>query len=127
VEPLIPCSLYQLITGPFSQPEVKSRCTGLLKNSALVAAMNELDGAREGARADGTRAKEELRKHSSKSARSSPTDGDEGRKNRRSECIANCCSMLVGGLMDSREWGRYLNILKVSACSGHVCSMVYRK
>jgi hypothetical protein len=39
--------------------------------------MTELDGAREGVRAEGTRAKEELRKHSSKSARSSLTDGEE--------------------------------------------------
>jgi hypothetical protein len=76
---LAPCLLYQLLTGPFGQPEVKSRRTGLLKNSALVAAMTELDGAREGVRAEGTRAKEELRKDFSKSARSesSLTDGEE--------------------------------------------------
>ena len=78
VEPLALCVLYQSLTGPFSMPEVKSRRTGLLKNSTLVAAMTELDGAREGVRAEGTRAKEELRRHSSESARSSPTDGEEG-------------------------------------------------
>jgi hypothetical protein len=75
---LAPCSLYQSLIGPFSKPEVKSRRTGLLNNNALVAAMSELDGAREGVRAEGTRAKEESRKDSSKSARSSPTDGEEG-------------------------------------------------
>ena len=107
------CVLYQSLTGPLSKPEVKSRRTGLLKNSALVAAMTELDGAREGVRAEGTRAKE-LRKHSSRSARSSLTDGEEG-CNRRNEGIINRCSMLVGSSMDSREWGRYSNILKVSA------------
>ena len=83
-EPLAPCLLYQSETGPFSQPEGKSRGTGLLKNRALVAAMTELDGAREGVKAEGTRAKE-LRKHSSKSARSSSTDREEGRNNRRSK------------------------------------------
>jgi hypothetical protein len=76
VEPLALCFLYQSFTGPFSKPEVKSRRTGLLKNSVLVAAMTELDGAREGVRAEGTRAKELLRKHSSKSARSSLTDDE---------------------------------------------------
>jgi hypothetical protein len=72
------CVLYQAPTGPFSKPEVKSRRTGLLKNGALIAAITELDGAREGVRAEGSRAKELLRKHSSKSARSSLTDGEEG-------------------------------------------------
>jgi hypothetical protein len=76
VDPLALCLLYQSVTGPFSQPEGKSRRTGQLKNSALVAAMTELDDAREGVRAEGTRAKEELRKDSSKSARSSSTDGE---------------------------------------------------
>ena len=78
VEPLAPCLLYQSVTGPFSQPDGKSRRTGRLKNRDLVVAMTELEGAREGVRAEGTRAKEELRKDSSKSARSSSTDGKEG-------------------------------------------------
>ena len=78
VEPLAPCLLYQSVTGPLSQPEGKSSGTGLSKNRALVAAVTELDGAREGVRAEGTRAKEELQQDSSKSARSSSTDGEEG-------------------------------------------------
>jgi hypothetical protein len=78
VEPLAASLLYQSFTGPFSQPEENSWRIGLLKNRTLVAAMTELDGAREGVRAEGTRAKEELRKDSSKSARSSLTDGEEG-------------------------------------------------
>ena len=73
------------MTGPFSHPEGKSRGTVLLKNSALVAAMTELDGAREGVRAEGTKAMEELLKDFSKSARSSSTDREEGWNNWRSE------------------------------------------
>ena len=115
VEPSALCLLYQSLTGPFSKPEVKSKCTGLLKNSTLVAAIIELDGAREGVKADGTRAKEESRKHSSKPARSSLTD--EGRKNLRNEGIVNCCLMLVRS-MDSIGNGE---ILTYSA--HHVYSM----
>jgi hypothetical protein len=57
--------------------------------------MTKLDGAREGVRTEGTRAKEELRKDSSKSARSSLTDGEERRNSRRNEGIINHCSMIV--------------------------------
>jgi hypothetical protein len=71
------CFLYQFITGPFSQPEVKSRRTGLLKKSALDVAMTKLDDAREGVRVEGTGVKEELRKDFSKLARSSLTDLDD--------------------------------------------------
>jgi hypothetical protein len=46
--------------------------------------MAVLDGVREGVRAEGTRAKEELRQESSKSARSS-ADGEEEWNNRRRE------------------------------------------
>ena len=78
VEQLACCSLHQSVTGPCSQPEGKSRCTGLLKNSDLDAATTELDDAREGVRAKGIGAKQELRKDSSKLARSSLTVGEEG-------------------------------------------------
>jgi hypothetical protein len=71
------CLLYQSVTGPFPQPEEKSRGTGLLKNRALVAEMAELDGPLESFSAKRMGSKEELRKDSSKSARLSSMDGEK--------------------------------------------------
>ena len=80
VEPLVLCSLYQSVIGPSSQPKGKSRRTALLQNRALVVAMTELDGVREGVSAEGTKTKEELWTDSSKAASSSSTDPKDGKE-----------------------------------------------
>ena len=64
------------MTGPFAQPDAKSRSTGLSENGALDDAIMVLEGTREGDRAEGTTdGKVERWKDSSKSAKSSSIGG----------------------------------------------------
>jgi len=59
VEPFLLCVSYHSIIGPLSQPEAKSRWIGPSKNNARVDAISVFDGARDGVRTAGSKAKDE--------------------------------------------------------------------
>ena len=71
VEPFLLCLSYHSVTGPLAQPEAKSRWIDPSKNNARVEAISVFDGARDGVRTAGSRAKDERWIASSKSANSS--------------------------------------------------------